>query len=54
MKHLLNKEHYCYKILKLLMKSSAYPYSPFYKQLPYLYELYLVLKPYSPSMIIEK
>ena len=25
MKELLNKEHYCYKIHTLLMKSSAYP-----------------------------
>ena len=27
MKNLLTKEHYCYKIYTLLMKSSAYPLS---------------------------
>ena len=28
MKDLLSKEHYCYKIHTLLLKSSAYPLSP--------------------------
>ena len=32
MKDLLIKEHYCYKIHTLLMKSKAYP--SFYRQLP--------------------
>ena len=34
MKDLMSKEHYCYKIHTLLMKSSAYP--PYYRQLSYI------------------
>ena len=36
MNNLLSKEHYCYKVHTLLMKSIAYPLPPFYRQPPYM------------------
>ena len=59
MKDLLIKEHYCYKIHTLLMKSKAYP--SFYRQLPPPSPLYgLQLSHFykknlnTPSMIFQK
>ena len=51
MKDLLSKEHYCYKIQKLLMKSSAYRL--FYGHLSPLYGLQLPNLD-KPSMIFQK
>ena len=61
MKDLLSKEHYCYKIHTLLMKSSAYHFSsdnplPLpcmdYPYLPKLHFYKKILKPL--SMIFQK
>ena len=56
MEDLLSKEHYCYKIHTLLMKSSAYT-RPFYRHAPaistnppHFYKKTLIL----PSMIFQK
>ena len=53
MEDLLNKEHYYYKIHRLLMKSSAYPASIDNLAMwttPYFYKKTLIL----PSMIFQK
>ena len=55
MKNLLSKEHYCYKIHTLLMKSSAYPHPSIDNP---LYELprpsILQENPKPPSMFLSK
>ena len=58
MKDLLIKEHYCYKIHTLLMKSKAYP--SFYRQLPpppymgYNSPTFTKKNLNTPSMIFQK
>ena len=53
MKDLLSKEHYCYKIHALRMKSNAYLL--FYRQPPYMgYPPFLKENLHPPSMIFQK
>ena len=53
MNDLLSKDHYCYKIYTLLMKSSAYPISidnPAVWATPYFYKKILI----PTSMVFQK